>query len=183
MVYVNWITASDNSSLVYNTWPSVKLTCTFSGMLSTEIVTPEVPMPSSLASRLNSPLTIPPGQTTRVRVSGVASTLTCPQSASPASTVTIAVSVATFPFASITVRMTSFVPTLAQVKSVLSINIVSIEQLSVEPLLMSSTVIVAVPLASRAIMVSLLTAIGALSSPTVKLMVRILSQPTELVSV
>ena len=65
------------------------------------------------------------------------------------STVTIVVQVELFPFTSVTVRVTVFGPTSAQVKSVISIDVLAIAQLSVLPLSMSATVMLASPLASN----------------------------------
>ena len=62
-------------------------------------------------------------------------------------TVTVALAEVTFPFTSVTVKITVFAPTLAQVKEVLFKVIVLIAQLSVEPLLIIAGVMVAWPLA------------------------------------
>src|SRR5690606_3625608 len=64
------------------------------------------------------------------------------------STVTIVVQVETFPFTSVTVKVTVFGPTSAQVKSATSIEVLEIPQASVLPFSISATVMLAFPLAS-----------------------------------
>ena len=64
------------------------------------------------------------------------------------STVTVAVHVELFPFTSVTVRVTELAPILAQVKVEGETVIVSIPQLSDEPLSMSVAAITAFPVAS-----------------------------------
>ena len=66
-------------------------------------------------------------------------------------TVTVVVQVEELPAASVTVNSTWFAPIIVQSKSVMSIAVVSIPQLSVEPLFISAAVIDAFPVASRAI--------------------------------
>src|SRR5690606_21389470 len=64
------------------------------------------------------------------------------------STVTTVVQVLEFPLTSVTVSVTVFEPTSAQVKSVTSMLVLAIAQLSALPLSTSAAVILAIPLAS-----------------------------------
>src|SRR5690606_28924531 len=64
------------------------------------------------------------------------------------STVTIVIQVEVFPFKSVTVKVTVFGPTSAQVKSATSIEVLAIPQASVLPFSISATVMLAFPLAS-----------------------------------
>ena len=67
------------------------------------------------------------------------------------SIITVVEHVSVLPDASVTVKVTVFAPIIVQSKSVMSIAVVSIPQLSVEPLFISVAVIDAFPVASRAI--------------------------------
>ena len=82
-----------------------------------------------------------------------------------------------FPEASVTVKVTVFAPILLQSKSVLSTVILSIEQLSVDPLFISATVIEALPELSIATSISLKhIASGAILSTTVTSAVHVVSK-------
>ena len=70
------------------------------------------------------------------------------------STVTIASQVALLPLSSVMVRITVLSPRSAQVKSVISKVGVAVPQLSVEPLFISSGVMVTEPVASSCTVIS-----------------------------
>src|SRR5438105_13076243 len=88
---------------------------------------------------------------------------------------TLAVQGALLPAASPTVNVTLLVPTLAQVKVLLvapSIKRLVTPQLRVEPRSMSTALTVIVPLVLRLTVISLHTAIGAITSRTMTLAVQ-----------
>src|SRR5690606_15309562 len=100
------------------------------------------------------------------------------------STVTIVVQVETLPFTSLTVKVTVFGPTSAQVKAVMSIEVLAIPQASVLPLSISATVILASPLASSWIVKSAAQfATGATLSSTVTTVVQVETLPFTSVTV
>ena len=80
---------------------------------------------------------------------------------------TIEIAVDWFPLESVTVRVTTLSPILEQSKDVISILIDSIPQLSVDPLLMSDSVIETWPFSSRLITRSCEIAIGSILSTIV----------------
>ena len=82
-------------------------------------------------------------------------------------TVTIAVSVDTLPFTSVTVRVTVFSPTSALVTSVMSKTKLCRPQLSLLPASIWSAVILASPLASSCMLMSCAKTIGLVLSSTV----------------
>src|SRR4030042_748880 len=71
------------------------------------------------------------------------------------------------PLLSVTVRVTVFAPTSAQVKSVISRTILAIPHASLLPLLMSAAAIVTLPVTSRYASISWHTATGEIVSMTV----------------
>ena len=82
-------------------------------------------------------------------------------------TVTVAVPVEALPLTSVTVRVTVLSPTLSQSKSGVSMVMVSISQLSVEPLSICAAVIAACPLASSVTEMFCVTTVGRIRSRTV----------------
>ena len=100
-------------------------------------------------------------------------------------TVTVAVPVFTFPFKSVTVKVTVFVPILAQVNElgVTDIIEVLIPQASVDPLLIWEAVIDAVPVAFNWTVMSLVTTTGLTVSAIVTIAVPVLAFPFTSVTV
>src|SRR5690606_36120346 len=93
------------------------------------------------------------------------------------STVTIVIQVEVFPFTSITVNVTVFGPTSAQVKSVTSIEVLAIPQASVEPPSTSAAVMEALPFASSCTVMFWHIAAGATLSSTVTVAVQVETFP------
>src|SRR5207245_10749226 len=87
--------------------------------------------------------------------------------ATESTTVTVAVQVALLPFASVTVRVTAFVPTLLQSKLVLLRLRLAMPQPSLLPLFTSAGTIVAWPAALSWMVISLQKAVGGVESDTV----------------
>ena len=98
-------------------------------------------------------------------------------------TVTTASSESKFPFTSVTVRVTLFVPTLVQSKEVLLAITDWIPQLSVEPSFMSEACIVACPSPSSVTLIFLTITIGSRLSITVTVALQVLVLPCTSVTV
>ena len=98
-------------------------------------------------------------------------------------TVTIAVSVATFPLTSVTVKVTVLAPTFEQTKDKLFNVIVSIPQLSVEPSLIIEGVIVAKPFEFNWIVISWVITLGSSTSVTTTFWVAVAVFPNPSVTV
>ena len=84
---------------------------------------------------------------------------------------------------SVTVRVTEFEPTLAQVNEVAEAEVLATEQLSEEPLSISPAVMLAFPLPSRKTVTSRHTAAGAVVSCTVTVAVQVAVPPSTSVTV
>src|SRR5688500_8959496 len=89
------------------------------------------------------------------------------------STVTVAVQVEVFPLTSVTVKVTVFGPTLAQVKLVISKARLWIPHASLLPLSICAAVIVALPDASNCTVMFWQIAVGAILSSTVTVAVQV----------
>ena len=94
------------------------------------------------------------------------------------STVTPAEQVPVLPLSSVTVKLTVLTPTIVQSKSVGSTIIVSITQLSNEPLLICAALILPFPLASNWIVMSWHKAVGSILSSTVIVAVQLVKFPS-----
>jgi hypothetical protein len=88
-------------------------------------------------------------------------------------TVTVAVQVEVFPFASVTVKVTVFAPTLAHVNAEGETDSEAIPQASVEPLLTCAAVMVALPDELRFTEIFWQMAVGAVTSTTVTVAVQV----------
>ena len=97
--------------------------------------------------------------------------------------VTVAVQELTFPLVSVTVNVTAFAPILAQLKVVLLATKLAIPQLSVELLLMSAAVILAVPSVFKFTEMFLQIAVGNVSSSTVTICIQVAVFPEASVAV